>query len=168
MNKAVRHIVKVIFVVLLQVLMCNRIALWGVATPFFVVYLFSKIPTGTKTQLSIITAFFIGLIIDVFTGTLGVYALASVTAAFLQGPLLSLISYRDREKESFVPSFESLGRQRYILYLVLLTFVFCLVLFCAESFTFFSFWLTAVRIVSSTLLTVVVLLIVDLLIEKKS
>ena len=54
-----------------------------------------------------------------------------------------------------------------MLYTFVLTFVFCTVLFCAESFSFFSPLLLTGRIVGSTLLTVFVLLVVDLLIEKK-
>lgn len=112
-------------------------------------------------------SFFIGLLIDVFTNTLGVYALASVTVAFLHNPLLARLQYRDRGEESFVPSFDSLGLWGYMLYTFVLTFVFCTVLFCAESFSFFSPLLLTGRIVGSTLLTVFVLLVVDLLIEKK-
>ena len=77
------RIIGAVFVILLQILMCNRIALWGIAPPFVVVYLFLKIPSGLKPHFLMTVSFFIGLLIDVFTNTLGVYALASVTVAFL-------------------------------------------------------------------------------------
>ena len=128
------RIIGAVFVILLQILMCNRIALWGIATPFVVVYLFLKIPSGLKPHFLMTVSFFIGLLIDVFTNTLGVYALASVTVAFLHNPLLARLQYRDRGEESFVPSFDSLGLWGYMLYTFVLTFVFCTVLFCAESF----------------------------------
>ena len=64
------RIIGAVFVILLQILMCNRIALWGIATPFVVVYLFLKIPSGLKPHFLMTVSFFIGLLIDVFTNTL--------------------------------------------------------------------------------------------------
>ena len=108
------RIIGAVFVILLQILMCNRIALWGIATPFVVVYLFLKIPSGLKPHFLMTVSFFIGLLIDVFTNTLGVYALASVTVAFLHNPFLARLQYRYRWEESFVPSFESFGLWGYM------------------------------------------------------
>ena len=51
--------------------------------------------------------------------------------------------------------------------LFLLTLIFCIVLFCVESFSFFAPAFLAARIVNSTLLTLIVILVVDLLMEKK-
>ena len=59
------RIIGAVFVILLQILMCNRIALWGIATPFVVVYLFLKIPSGLKPHFLMTVSFFIGLLIDV-------------------------------------------------------------------------------------------------------
>lgn len=162
------RIIGAVFIVLLQILMCNRIALWGVATPFVIVYLFLKLPSGLKPHLVMTVAFFVGLFVDFFTNTPGVYALASVTVAFLHNPLLSRIQYRDRGEERYVPSFDTLGMWRYALFAFLLTLIFCTVLFCVESFTFFAPSLLLARIVNSTLLTLIVMLVVDLLIERKS
>ena len=156
-----------LFIVLLQILMCNRIALWGVATPFVIVYLFLKMPSGVKPHLAMTVAFFVGLLVDLFTNTPGVYALASVTVAFLHNPLLMRIQYRDRGEERYVPSMATLGVWRYALFAFLLTLIFCIVLFCVESFSFFAPAFLAARIVNSTLLTLIVILVVDLLIEKK-
>ena len=168
MNKLrVWRMVGAVVVVVLQILMCNRIALWGVATPFVLVYLFLKAPSGLQAHLFMTFAFFVGLLVDIFTNTPGVYALASVTVALLHNPLLARIQYRDRGEEKYVPSFASLGMWRYVLYAVILTAVFCTVIFCAESFSFFSPSLLAGRIVGSTLLTLLVILVVDLLMERK-
>ena len=115
-----------LFIVLLQILMCNRIALWGVATPFVIVYLFLKMPSGVKPHLAMTVAFFVGLLVDLFTNTPGVYALASVTVAFLHNPLLMRIQYRDRGEERYVPSMATLGVWRYALFAFLLTLIFCI------------------------------------------
>ncbi len=161
------RVVGIVVVVVLQILMCNRIALWGVATPFVLMYLFLKVPSGLNAHLFMTFAFFVGLLVDIFTNTPGVYALASVTVAFLHNPLLTRIQYRDRGEEKYVPSFASLGVWRYMLYAFSLTLIFCTVLFWAESFSFFTPSFLVGRIVSSSLLTLLVILVVDLLMERK-
>ena len=137
MNKLrVWRMVGAVVVVVLQILMCNRIALWGVATPFVLVYLFLKAPSGLQAHLFMTFAFFVGLLVDIFTNTPGVYALASVTVAFLHNPLLARIQYRDRGEEKYVPSFASLGMWRFVLYAGIPTAGFRQVSFFAEAFPF--------------------------------
>ena len=54
------RVVGIVVVVVLQILMCNRIALWGVATPFVLMYLFLKVPSGLNAHLFMTFAFFCG------------------------------------------------------------------------------------------------------------
>lgn len=161
------RIIGAVFVILLQILMCNRIALWGIATPFVVVYLFLKIPSGLKPSFFDDGLFFHWASHRCIYQYVGCLCFGVGYRCILHNPLLARLQYRDRGEESFVPSFDSLGLWGYMLYTFVLTFVFCTVLFCAESFSFFSPLLLTGRIVGSTLLTVFVLLVVDLLIEKK-
>lgn len=164
MNKVrLYRMLTVLLVFALQVLMCNRIALWGYATPFLLMYLFLKIPSGVKLNMAMTFAFFTGLCVDIFTDTLGLYALASVTAVFPSRYLLARVQYRERDEDSFVPSCESLSWRGYIIYAIVLTAIFCTVLFCADSFSFFAPLVLAGRIGASTLFTVLVVLGIEYL-----
>ena len=168
MNKVVVYrIAAVLLVFVLQVLMCNRIALWGYATPFLVVYLFLKIPSGARLNIAMTFAFFVGLCIDIFTGTLGVYALASVTAVFPHHYLINRVQYREREEESFTPSAEILGWGGYTLYAALITAIFCVVLFCIDSFSFFAPAVLLGRIVGSTAFTLLIVLCIEIVSRRK-
>ncbi len=162
MNKSlVYKIIVVVVLFLLQVLICNRIALWGYATLFIMLYPLLKIPSGTSPYYAMTLAFIWGLLTDIFTNTLGMYALASVSVAFVHSFLVNHIQYRERSDESFTPSVKTLGWRGYSLYTIILALIFSTILFCVESFSFFEPSVIVGRIFASTLFTAGVMMIVE-------
>ena len=168
MNKQlVIRIVGILLVFLLQVLVCNRIVFWQCATPFVIIYLLLKMPSGVSPYSALTFAFFLGIVTDMFTNTPGLYALALVTAAFVHHYLINAIQYRDRGEESFTPSAAMLGWQGYTIYTTVLTLIFCTVLFCIDSLSFFEPSQLLMRIVGSTVLTTLILLAVEWIYKKR-
>ena len=134
-----------VFFILVQVLILNHIHLFNVATPLVYVYFILLFPRSQQRWVSILLAFFLGLILDSFSNTPGETAFALTLTAFLQPYFLSLYLERDNS-DNFTPSMAKMGFMRYATYVLLLTFIFCFTLFTLEAFSFFNWaqWLLCI------------------------
>ena len=96
------EIVLFILIVLLQVLLLNRISLFGVATPVLYLYFLLKLPMGRNLYYVIISGFLLGLIIDIFLNTPGMNAAATTIVAACRKPIMNLF-FEKEEYDDFVP-----------------------------------------------------------------
>lgn len=134
-----------VFFILVQVLILNHIHLFNVATPLVYVYFILLFPRNQQRWVSILLAFFLGLILDSFSNTPGETAFALTLTAFLQPNFLGLYLERDNS-DNFTPSMAKMGFMKYATYVLLLTFIFCFTLFTLEAFSFFNWaqWLLCI------------------------
>ncbi|MCH5328220.1 MAG: rod shape-determining protein MreD [Coprobacter sp.] len=152
-----------IFLVLLQATVLNDIALFGYATPLLYICFILKLPSLMATNGVMTIAFFMGLIVDIFSNTPGMNAFAATTMAFMRKPVMSLVLPRSDEAVSVIPSMTTFGVEHFIGYTVVMVFQFCLVLFLIDAFTFFNPLTLLLRFLSSALLTFALILAVDCL-----
>ena len=146
--------------VLLQVLIRNNVHIAGYATPFLYIYLILKFESDTPRNALMLWAFCLGLAVDVFSDTPGMNAAATVLLAFLRPTFLRLFVPRDT-LESIVPSIRTMGVSPFLKYLVVSVFVHHGVLLTIEFFSFAHMGTLLLRIVASTLLTVVCIMAVE-------
>ena len=134
-----------VFFILVQVLILNHIHLFNVATPLVYVYFILLFPRNQQRWVSVLWAFFFGLILDSFSNTPGETAFALTLTAFLQPYFLGLYLERDNS-DNFTPSMAKMGFMKYATYVLLLTFIFCFTLFTLEAFSFFNWaqWLLCI------------------------
>lgn len=151
--------------IILQVMLLNRIALFGVATPVLYIYFLLKLPVGRNRFYVIISGFLMGLIIDVFLNTPGMNAAATTIVAAFRRPIINLFFSRV-EYDEFVPGMYTAAGAfiRFTIFTVLLHLT---LLFFIESFTLFNLVNTLLRIVSSALISVILILALDSLMYKK-
>jgi rod shape-determining protein MreD len=141
-----------IFLCLLQVLVCNRICLFNVATPMLVVYFIIALPRNYPRWGALLWSFFLGLSVDMFCNTPGVTAAPLTIVGMLQPYLIELFLPRDAEPD-IKSSARSLGVWHFLNLAAILVVIFCLVFFALVTFTF-SAWLYALQCaVASALLT---------------
>jgi len=147
----IKYIAMFVILVLLQVLVLNRISLFGYATPFLYIYFIIKMPIGINRSVITLIGFLMGLTIDIFCNTPGVNAAATACAGFICGSIQGLFilknDYNDQE-----PGWSQLGAA-FVKYALLLTFIHHLLLISIETFSFFNIKLITLRILSSTILT---------------
>jgi rod shape-determining protein MreD len=139
--------------VLLQALVLNHIHICGIATPFLYIYMILKFPSGMSRNEAMLWAFFLGLIVDIFSNTPGMNTFASVAVAMVRPYMLQLFTPRDMP-DSIIPSFKTMGPSSFMKYLTLSILIHCFLLVSIEVFSFSSILLTLLRIVACTLLTV--------------
>lgn len=147
--------------VLVQVLVCNNILLFGVGVPFICIYFILALPLNTGLKVMMTSAFFLGFLIDLFGDTLGRNCLAFLILSVVRKPIFYAYMPREDKYINMVPSISSMGLFNYIKYSLTLSAIFSALIFSIELFSFASFGRIIVMIASSTLVTLLLLLAVD-------
>lgn len=154
--------------VLAQVVVFNHICLFNVAVPMVFFYLIIRLPITLSINWVLTIGFFFGLIVDIFSDTYGMNALACTIEAMLRRPILRLYVPREEDLTRPEPSMYSLGTSAYLKYLLTMTLLYCTLIFLIEAFTFFNPIQLGLRIVTSTMLSMVLMLGIDSLMTPRS
>lgn len=152
--------------VLVQVLLFNNISLFGLATPFVYVYFLLVLDRDIDHNMLMLIAFFLGLVIDIFSNTPGVNAGASVLIAFIRPGILRLFSPRG-EYENFEPGIYTLGVGAFVRYAIILVLLHHTALFFLEVFSLVNVGYLLLRILCSTLLTMMLVMAIEYVRHKR-
>ena len=155
-----QRVVAFVVLVVVQALVLNHIHLFGVATPLFYVYFVLLFRRNHPKWIILLTSFLLGLCIDVFSNTPGLAAASTTFIAVLQPYILEPFIPRDSD-ENLKPGMRILGIGRFVYYTVFMVFLYNLVFFSLEAFNFFNWLQWLLCICGSTLLTVVLILVVE-------
>ncbi|MDE5686562.1 MAG: rod shape-determining protein MreD [Paramuribaculum sp.] len=146
---------------LVQVVVLNRICLFGMAVPFAFIYIILRLPLTMSKEWLFTVAFLIGLTVDVFSDTGGINTIGTLSIAALRRPILHLYFPREDELTDPFPSIHSLGMLTYFKYTLSITAIFCIIVFLLEDLSFFRFWHIVECILTSTILTTALLIGID-------
>lgn len=151
--------------VLLQALILNNLHIGGYATPFLYIYLILKFEADTPTNRLMLWAFCLGLLVDIFSDTPGLNAAPTVLLAFVRPTLLRLFVPRDLQ-ETLLPAIRTMGIAVFLKYTITATLLHHTVLLSLEAFSFAHLPALLLRIVSSTLVTMLCILASEMLLQK--
>lgn len=152
----------VLFVVLLvmQALVLNHVHLFDCAIPLLYVYLVLLFPRNFPKWALLLWSFALGLCADTFTNTPGLAAASATLMGMAQPFVLEFFVPRD-SADDLEPGMRSLGMASFIYYTVILVLLFCLAFFSLEAFSFFNWQQWLLNVGSSTVLTVVLILVIE-------
>lgn len=153
---------------LVQVLVGNNISLFNIATPFVFIYFLIRLPLTLNKNLTMAIAFLAGLIIDIFSDTQGMNALACTILAVARIPILKLYVTHNDDITSPIPSSKSLGVAVWLKYLLSTTLCYCLVITFIESFTIDNYLISLYRTVGSTIFSFILLFGIDIIVNTKN
>ena len=147
-------------VCIVQVLVLNHVHLFNCATPLFYVYFVLLFPLNYPKWSCLLWSFALGLAIDIFSNTPGVAAASMTFVGLLQPYILALYAQRD-SVDNLKPTMKTLGVASYVYYSFFLIFIYCLLFFALESFSFFNWlqWLMSVG--GSTIVTLLLVLVIE-------
>ena len=150
------------FLVLLlaQVLILNHVHLLDVATPLLYVYFAITFRRGFPRWIILLSCFFLGLLVDMFSSTPGLAAGTMTLVGFIQPFLVEMIAPRDSAEDMDV-SAKSLGFGGFAFLSGVLTAIYCLVFFTLEAFSFFEWYVWLERIFASAILTWVLMMAIE-------
>ena len=146
--------------VLLQVLFLNRISLFGYVTPLYYIWLIVRFDSSMKRSGILLWAFFLGLFIDLFSGTPGLNAASATFLAMLQPGIVKLFVSLDRH-DVLIPCSASMGGRQFAGYLLLMTVLHHTVYFILRSIPLNDWPMLVLKIVFSTLLTFILMLVTE-------
>lgn len=155
------NIIRFIVLIATQVFLLKNIGYYNLSIPYLYILFILLLPFGIPNFLLFILAFFTGLTIDVFYDTLGLNAAACTVLAFVRIVFINLTVQRDGFDNEPDPSLGLMGFRWFIFYAVILTFFHHLILFSFENFKFSELGYILVRVISSTLFTVLLMLITE-------
>lgn len=155
-----RRLLLFVILLLVQVLVLNHIHLFDYATPLLYVYFVITFKRGFPKWGILVWSFLLGLSVDIFSNTPGVAAASMTMAAMLQPYVMELLVQRDSD-DGLRPGISTLGFSKYMYDVVILTLAYCLLFFTIEFFDFFNWKEWALSILGSTVLTVILIVVVD-------
>lgn len=158
--ETIERLVSFVALCLLQVVVLNHIHLFSVATPLFYIIFILHFPSNYSRSGIMLWCFALGIVIDCFGNTPGV-ASASMTLLGALQPYI-LRRFMSHEVEDMVPSPSVLGMQPFFSYLFLMTFLYCLLYFSLEMFSFTHLLYWVENVVGSTILTVLLIFVVEI------
>lgn len=161
MNKLIiPNIVRFVLLVLAQILFMNHLSFYGFLTPYIYVMFILLLPLETKGWALLLFSFLIGITIDLFSGTLGLHASASVFTAFIR-PLFIKLEQKPEHGSATQPSYAEMGARWFIPYSFLLILIHHAFLNFMETFTFSGILHTLLRIIISSVVTFIIILSIE-------
>lgn len=167
-REVIQYVIIFILAIAMQVLIFNNIVLFNVALPIVFIYFIIRLPIQLSTNWVLTISFILGLIIDIFSNTLGIHTLSCTILAMIRRPIFTLYNPREKESANVAPSIATLGLFVYIKYLITITLAYCVLVFCIEYLSLEHLKIMLLKISSSAILSFTLMLGIDSLISRKS
>lgn len=159
----IKYAIMFISLVFFQVLILNQVQFSGYANPYIYVLFILLLPLSTPPYLMMLLAFLIGLVVDIFSNSLGLHAASSVLIAFIRPVVIRLISDREEDRSDYPGLFQnSFGW--FISYVGILVVIHHFALFYLEVFSFLGFFKTLFRVIISSVFSIFVIVLSQFLV----
>lgn len=166
MTKTIIHFVVLFFALVLVQIICSKMILFNLATPIVFIYLILRLPINFSINWTLTISFFMGLVIDVFNNTAGMNALACTLLAGMRRPVFNAyIIHDDDDNGNILPSIDTLGLGAYLKYMSTLVLAYCTMIFFIQAFSLHNAGLTALRIVCSAAISILLIFGFDSLVS---
>jgi len=160
-NSILRYGLIIVLLILLQILVLNNIQFSGFVNPYVYIMIILLLPSVTQAWLVLIISFLTGLTIDLFTGSPGMHASATLLAGFSRPFVLRLIAPRDGYESGSDLSMAAYGLRWFFMYTTTIVLIHHTALFFLEVFRFTDFFRTIFRILLSSLFTIGFILLIE-------
>ncbi len=160
MEYLIRRSIWFVVFLLAQILLLSKIHLFHYATPFLFIYFIMQFPKSYSRIGLLLWGFFMGLFVDISNNTPGVTACALTIVAFVQPYLLEYFAPNDTY-DIELPSIRTMTTQRFFRYAIAMTGLFCVLFFTFEVFNLYNFVDWLLRVILSTALTIIFILVLE-------
>jgi rod shape-determining protein MreD len=167
LSEITRNILRFVLLILVQVLLINNIELGRFINPYIYVLFIIVLPFETPKWLLLVSAFLLGITVDMFQDTAGMHAMACVFMAYVRPGVLKLFSPREGYEFGTQPTVQYLGVPWFLSYSGILILLHHLVLFYTEMFRFSEFFSTFLRVLVSSLFTLLLVVVTQYMFNRK-
>jgi len=163
-----KNSLRFVVVIILQILLFNNIQFSGYINPYFYIFFILLLPIKTPAWLSLLSAFALGFIIDIFSQSPGLHTAASVLIAFIRPFVIFSLKTSREINQDQEPNLTNMGFTWFISYSIILILIHHTFYFFLEIFRFTNYLDTFYRIIASGFATFISILIAQLLTYQKS
>ena len=160
MNRSLLNIIRFVVLVIAQVLIVNHIRLGGYVHPYIYLIFVMLLPINMPGWQLLLSGFGIGLVIDLFMGTLGMHAGATTLMAFCRPTIIKLVSGSQKFENIKEPSVNQLGFPWFLRYTLCMVTIHNFTLFMLEGFSFHLVGQALLRILISVPVSVFLILLI--------
>jgi rod shape-determining protein MreD len=160
-NRILKFSLFFVLLILLQVLVFNNIRFSGYINPYVYVMFILILPIEMPSWLLLLISFVTGAVMDIFCGSPGMHASATVLAGFVRPYTLRIISPRDGYEPGADPSMFVYGLRWFLIYTTLIIFIHHTALFYLEVFRFADFFRTLLRVLMSSLFSITFIVLLE-------
>lgn len=163
MNKTLLHIIRFVLLVIVQVLLVNHIRLGGFVHPYVYLIFVLLLPINMPGWQLLLSGFGIGLVIDLFMGTLGMHAGATTMMAFCRPAIIKIVSGSQKFENIREPNLVQLDFYWFLRYTLCMVLVHNFTYFMLEGFSFHLVGQALLRILISAPVSTFLILMILLL-----
>ena len=146
-----------ILVMILQVLLFDRLQLWGVCHPYIYVLCLLMMPTTLPHSVDMLIGAAVGFIMDIFCNSLGIHTAACILLMFIRPYLLGgIVSDKDRLNEQI--SLHAIGMEALIKYIVILVVIHHLTVFFLAAWSWYHIGFVILETIVSSVITISVII----------
>ncbi len=169
MSSLVKNIIRFMLFILIQVFVLDRIHLHQMVTPYLYFLFILWLPFKLQRSWLMIFAFLLGFTLDSFRHQPGFHAAACVLIAYLRPFLINLLIPQEGFETNYEePSISSMGGiLPYTIYIGVFAFMHNAWLFLLEAWQFGNIWYFLVKTVLSTLISLLLIIITDMIFVRK-
>jgi rod shape-determining protein MreD len=160
-NSILRFVLIFILLILFQILLFNNIQFSGYINPYVYVLFILLLPVDIPSWLLLLLSFFTGLIMDFFSGSPGMHTSATVLAGFVRPYVLRVIAPRDGYELSSEPSMLTYGFRWFLAYTLFIVIIHHTTLFYLEVFRLTDFFRTMLRVILSSVFSIIFILLIE-------
>lgn len=152
--------------IFLQMFLFNQLHLMGGVVLIYLYFLI-KLPVEIKVPVQILLGFLTGLLIDIFSNTLGMHALVCTFLMWIRIPIFHLFVLAEDFK-SGSPNMTKMGFGEFIKFVVIIVLLHSTLLYSIESFSLFNIIPLVQKIFVTTILTSAFTIGIEFATRKKS
>jgi cell shape-determining protein MreD len=157
-----------ILLVAIQVLIIDNINLGGFINPPLYTLFILLLPFQVPGWLLLISAFLLGLSIDVFSNSTGLHAAATVLMAFMRPVIIRGVGAPAEYEEHLNPGISDMGTRWFVIYSLFLILIHQFAISLLESFYFSEILMILIRMILSTVVTVFLIVIIEYLFMQRT
>lgn len=169
MNYLLKHIIRFIVIILVQVFIMDRIPpLHQYVIPYLYFIYILWLPFNFSTASLLLIGFSFGFTLDLFTKTPGLHAAVCTLVAFMRPAVISLLMLREATETGYTePSIKSMSFFPYAVYVIILTLFHHVFLVFLEWLHFGNFFYFVGKVLASSALSLFLILLVEMLFPRR-
>lgn len=166
-SSIIGYIIRFALLAFAQVMILNNVHLHGLFNPYIYPLFILLLPFETPPWLVLIIGFLCGLVIDLYSNSLGLHAAATTFVAFLRPYMINLLKPAAGYQPEDKPTIASMGFLWFIVYASVLVFMHHVVFFMIETLSFRQFLFVISKIAVSTIVSLSLIVILQYLFYRR-